>query len=261
MKSLNAKLAQTARRHREYLSAASRPKEEKPLEERLFLLCRDQLGIVLTTSELPYIHERLHFLRHIMSLTPNELDFVVHRVPQVLSLRLHRQLVPLASYLDKKSISPKELGRIALRCPDLLLVPVHHDLELKVEYLKSVGIAGKTVIRLIRQRTAHFTCHLEFEFRRKADYLLDAGLSVEALLSLMRYSDQLFRLPVEQNIIPKIRFFEERGYSVERTSEMIQRYPFLYFVSLDRVIRPFFEQRYGRTVCDVTAKTGEVLKE
>ena len=200
----------------------------------------------MTLEELPDLYERLHFLCQIMRLRPDQLESIVQRLPEVMQIATVKQLVPLAVLLKEYYITPKQLSWIAVRCPDFLLVPVRNDLKLKMEYLISVGMAKKTVTRLILKRPVHFIGHFEFGFRRKCDYLLDAGLSVEALLSLMRYSDDLLRHPVEQNIIPKIRFFDEMGYSVERTSQIIERYPFLYFMSLDRIIRPFFEQKFGK---------------
>ena len=213
------------------------------LEERIFCMCRDQLGMMIRGSDLHWCQQRLRFLLCTLQLSVDQVEWIIRIAPRLLLAPVAAHLKPLAHFYAACGITPVELGEIAMRCPALLLTPVEQNIEMKIRYLQSIGVKLSVVVDLIRAQPGVFVQEFEFGFRKKIGRLLESGLSVDAVLSLMRYSDQVLIQPVEGNGMPKIEFFKRSGMKPAKLSEMLIRHPFVYFLDLEGVIIPFFRQK------------------
>lgn len=202
--------------HRERLEQYQ---EEKDLsfEQKVVILCEEQLGFHLKGPNLHAVRQRLHFFLCTLGIRPNHLEEVLKRLPRLLLASTKRFLSPLARFYKYHGISNLELGEIVVHCPEFMLTPIENDMELKIEYLRSIGIPKSTVFDLIQCQPSVFTVEFEFDFRRKIDFLLEKGIPPDAVVLLLKQNEELLKHPIDIDIIQrKVHSLTVNGHESSR---------------------------------------------
>lgn len=241
MEKLDSDIVRLVELQRQALDVPQEHSRPQNIEEKIFHLCRDQLGLEMKEDDLICIQRRLQFLLCHLEMDPEEMDFVVHKEPRWMLPSSEIHFLSMMRFYKQLGFCGASLGRLFVRCPELGLVSIPHDMKLKFRYLDSVGMSKNVVVELLKEQPKMFTVPFEFDFKRKLDFLLNAGLTLNAIVSLLKHSDQILFCSVENNIVPKMRFFQSRGFDRIAFSHLVVKYPFLYAMDLQHVMLPFFK--------------------
>lgn len=173
------------------------------LEQKVVILCEEQLGFHLKGPNLHAVRQRLQFFLCTLGIGLHQLESILKKSPRLLLASTKRFLSPLARFYKYHGISNLKLGEIIVRCPEFMLVPIENDMELKIEYLKTMGIPTSTVFNLIQCQPSVFTVEFEFDFRRKIDFLLEKGIPPESVMLLLKENKELLKHPIDIDMIQR----------------------------------------------------------
>ncbi|XP_057830338.2 transcription termination factor MTEF1, chloroplastic [Cryptomeria japonica] len=179
-------------------------------------------------ASLSSIKDVVGYLKQ-MGILYKDFRKILGMCPQILTLNVNKDLVPVFSFFFEVKISRKDIRKSICRCPKLLICSVSEQLRPTLYYLKKLGCV------IDCSNTVLLVSSVEKSFVPKLEYLQSLGFSYKEAVEMVVRAPNIFRASVENNLQPKIDFLtNEMGRKVKELLDFPQYFGF----SLEKRIKP-----------------------
>ncbi|CAI5998306.1 unnamed protein product [Closterium sp. NIES-64] len=197
----------------------------------------------LMDTTLPVMRAALHFLRVDVGIcTPRDIERVVHRCPQILTLDVEERLLPVVYLLRRDlGLDRAHAKKVISRCPALLVQPIDTVLLPAVNFLRAMGVENlaKTVVN----NPSLLSVDPQQKLLPRLSFLQEQGLTADEAKRVLARCPAIFNYSIQSNLAPKLQFLTG---TMRRSVKEILSFPQFFSFSLDGRIQPRFRMAAER---------------